>query len=652
MIAPIVLSAALASLVAAPPVASILPAGAIQVVAAPDHLVLGDGTSAWLTLRVYDASGAPEDQLPPTLVASVGEVGPVRRSAPGVFKARFTPPAAGSPRVAIILARVRTRAGLIAGWSRIALWGRGRVTVRTKPASQVLLRIGDSAFGPVESDAQGRASVPIEVPPGPRRGIAETVDRAGNTSKKTIDLGIRPFDRLAAFALDENVVADGSEQSGLLAFAVDGRGAPLVDAPLHSTAQHGAIAATLPLAPGVYRLAYRAPSTVGEGSDVVTVELRHDRVSRVRVPVALTPGAPTSIQLSVTPERYHAGSRVRPVLTVRALDGAGNPAPPSLIDVTTEGGVLGVAIPDAAGGVQIPIEIDDNFGRRSVLTIHAQSLRGDAVAEAAVSLEPAACSRIDVAGPSRLFCDGHGEDYTVRCFDRFGNTARIGVPRITGTPLIVESVESEARGALRVRVRTPVLDKAAVTALSVETNDSSGVLQVQLIPSVHLQAVMGPRVIAGWTYGPTWLAGGALDWHLAIPLGHDQLLVGATAAALTSPPFAAASTSAVTVRRLQLFPLLAEVGYQRLFFHRLVGRAGLGIGPVLGAPTVDLEGRTLDQELAVALAAEASLGLGVRLGRGVLEASLRAGYGLPIHEPTAVGQLGGLWSSLGYRLPL
>jgi hypothetical protein len=202
-----------------------------------------------------------------------------------------------------------------------------------------------------------------------------------------------------------------------------------------------------------------------------------------------------------------------------------------------------------------------------------------------------------------------------------------------------------------VRVRTPVLERPTSVNLSVQAGQVAGGMRVELEPGVHLRSVLGPRLVAGWSYGPTWLAGGALDWHLAFPFGTNSLLVGASAAALSSPPLDVALGSEAMLRRLQIFPVTLELAYQVQLPWRLVGRAGVGAGPALGAPTFDRAGLTLDQALAVSLLGETTAGLGVKLGRGLLEATLRAGYGLPLRGADA-GQLGGVWTGLGYRLSL
>ena len=92
-----------------------------------------------------------------------------------------------------------------------------------------------------------------------------------------------------------------------------------------------------------------------------------------------------------------------------------------------------------------------------------------------------------------------------------------------------------------------------------------------------------------------------------------------------------------------------QVGYQRPLVGRLSGRAALGAGPLLGAPVLDLDGRSVDAPLLAAPALEAMVALGLALGGGTLEGSLSASYGQSLSARPAVGQLGGLAAGLGYR---
>ncbi|MBN2362026.1 MAG: hypothetical protein JXR83_21420 [Deltaproteobacteria bacterium] len=628
----------------------ILPGGAIAIDARADHLVLGPDSQTELSIRVVDSSGAPADQMPPTLLASVGVIGEVQRSAPGQFTATYRAPATGSPRVAIVLCRVRGRSGLIVGWTRIPLWGQGRVSIVTKPASQVVLRIGEAAFGPVESDETGRAELEILVPPGPTHGVAETVDRAGNQSKKTIDLGVQPFSRVAAFALDQTVVADGTPQSGLAAFAVDRRGVALGDAPLIARAGRGRTGAVDQLAPGVYRIEYRAPTQVGDGSDRVVVELADDKASRIEVEIALTAGDPSAIAAEIVPASYRAGSGVRPRLVLRATDSAGNPSPPSLVDVEVEGGVLGVPTQAPDGGVAYPIEVDDHFGDRRELVAQARAIRGGAVGRATLALQSAPCARLSLDGPSRVVGDGRVAEYTVGCSDRFGNRAPLPVPLVSADQLELISVERVTTEEVMVRARAPVLQRARQARLLVESGDLSAVARIEVSARIGVEAAIGPRLVAGWNYGAIWRTGAVLDWQLAFPLAADAVTVGLSMGTLLSPPLIVAAEVQPRLRRISVFPCLVQVGYRRPLFWRLVGRAALGAGPLVGAPVVDQNGRAVDTALVVAPAVEALAALGITLGTGVLEGTMSASYGQSLTARPEVGQLGGLAVGLGYRV--
>lgn len=626
----------------------ILPGGAISIEAAADHLVLGPDSQTELTIRVFDPSGAPADQVPPTLLASVGEIGQVRRSAPGKFTASYRAPATGSPRVAIILCRVRGRQGLIVGWTRVPLWGQGRVSVVTKPASRVVLRIGESAFGPVESDEVGRAELNILVPPGPKQGVAETIDRAGNQSKKTIDLGVLPFSRVAAFALDQAVVADGTQQSGLVAFAVDARGVALGDAPLTATAKRGLAGAVVQLAPGVYRIDYQAPAQVGEGSDQVVVQLANERASRVAVDIALTAGDPSAIAVAIEPTSYRAGSSVRPTLVLRATDSAGNPSSASLVDVDVEGGVLGVPTP-ALDGVAYPIEVDDHYRGRRQLVVRARATRGAARGQATLALHPAACARLQVAGPARLVGDGRLADYTVSCVDRFGNRGALATPQVVVEQLELIAVEPAISDQIVVRVRAPMSHRVRQARLHVASNALDASARVEILAHGGVAATFGPRLVGGWNYGDQWRGGASLDWQLAFPLNSDALTLGLTVGTLLTPPLLAAAPDRPQVRRITVFPCLVQVGYQRPLVGRLSGRVALGAGPLIGAPVIDVYGRTVDTPLLVAPAFEGLAALGLALGAGTLEATLAASYGQLLTARPVLQQMGGLSAGLGYR---
>lgn len=630
-------------------------AGRLHIEAQPDHLVLGEGGFSELTLRVTNAQGEIEDQAPPQLQSSVGALQNLTRIAPGVFHARFVPPEAGPPSVAIILGRVQTPGGLITGWTRIPLWGKGQVEIVTKANAKVWLRIGEQAFGPVDSDAKGKASVDIQVPPGPKSAIAETEDGAGNKSKKTIDLGVPGFNRLAAFALDESTVADGSEQSGLIAVAVDGRGAPLIDAAIKRRAKRGKMGAITPLGPGIYRVAYSSPTKVGRGGDRVFLSLKHDNSSKVEVSITLTAGDPSVIHLDLSSIEYIAGSGEKPLLTLRAADVGGNPAPASLVQVTTsKGAVLGVPRKLDDGGLAIPIEIDNNFSGRTQIEVSAQARRGDAKASTTIALQPGPCSKVTISGPKQVVADGRSVEFTAQFPDSFGNLIHPKqTPQVQAKFLQVTRQVLDPKGQLKLVMQTTEMNTSQDINVAVSLGQVRGMHTVRLIRHGGLDARIGPRSVVSYNYGSRIMVGLGLDWQLGLPFGDDLIWLGSSATFLQSGPAASDDPLDAQVHRLRSAQLLATACYEHKLISRLVVHGGLGLGPQFAVP----EARVLSlarqgAPLIFGLSAEAMGGLGLQLGPGQLGLDLRAGYTLPFNASDELGPISGTSLSLGYRVGL
>jgi hypothetical protein len=96
--------------------------------------------------------------------------------------------------------------------------------------------------------------------------------------------------------------------------------------------------------------------------------------------------------------------------------------------------------------------------------------------------------------------------------------------------------------------------------------------------------------------------------------------------------------------------MVLELGYQKPLFSRWVARVGVGAGPIVASPTFRIAGRAVDSPTAVAFTTQAMAGLGFILGEGVVEASLRGGYGWAPPGQRDVGQLDQLGLALGYRV--
>ncbi|HET7824271.1 MAG TPA: hypothetical protein VFK90_03015, partial [Anaeromyxobacter sp.] len=172
----------------------------------PAVLALGGGDTARVVVR--SAGG------PPRLFASAGALRRAVETEPGVFEAVLEPPLEAHPQLALVAA---VAPGGEVGYAWLPLVGRGVAIARTEPNAKVSVRIRTRTFGPALADANGVASVPVEVPPGERYAY----DRG-----RALDLRVPPL-RQAVLLLDRRELrADRAETVTVWAFAATPDGAP------------------------------------------------------------------------------------------------------------------------------------------------------------------------------------------------------------------------------------------------------------------------------------------------------------------------------------------------------------------------------------------------------------------------------------------
>ena len=250
----------------------------------PDSLVLGDDESATLTM-VLPATAQP------SISASFGSVEGLTPLDNGEWTARYVPRDVNFPHVAV-LSLVDERGEGVHAVS-IPLLGKVQFPVAAPEGANVLLRIGGREFGPVTSQADGTALVPILVPPGVSIATqVVTVD--GQVTESALDLAIPPSRRVQLLPLPSSVPA-GSTVT-IYAAVVEPTGEMDAVTLPEITATAGEVGAVRRVSPGIVAADWAvAMPDGGTASVLVTLPGESEQVHAVDVDVLAA--RPMSIEL-------------------------------------------------------------------------------------------------------------------------------------------------------------------------------------------------------------------------------------------------------------------------------------------------------------------------------------------------------------------
>jgi hypothetical protein len=135
--------------------------------------------------------------------------------------------------------------------------GHTQLHLESKRRALLSVRIAGVLFGPVRAP-EGKASLPVLVPPGVQKGVVRAVDRLGNARELPVDLATPDLRRIAALISSAKVVAGGDLRIAVALAAADG--APAENASLRAAAERGTLQAPRSSGPGLYVAHYRAPA--------------------------------------------------------------------------------------------------------------------------------------------------------------------------------------------------------------------------------------------------------------------------------------------------------------------------------------------------------------------------------------------------------
>ena len=633
--------------VAPAPSARTLDVDAFEFTWQPTRIVVGEIDHATITITARDDDGSALDVAPPQLVTSTGTISAPQRQAPGVWTARFTPPGQAFPHVAIVSAAIDTADETAVGFVTLPLWGRGQTTVRTKPGSQVTVVVAADSFGPVVADDAGDAVITILVPPGPEHADAESVDASGNQSSKPLDLAVPGFNRLAAVALDDVVAGDGSGSARLLAFAVDRKGAPVIDGAITVASSVGVIVGeVVAVAPGIFELLWK-PGAVPAQTATITLTLDGTKLSRALAEIRVIAGAAARASLVVPRTAVTADENPELVVAVSVFDSADNAVPFGAARVDVDVGRIDrISGTDTNRQVVWVLPRSRAAGTKTTATMTVRAVDGRVLGRREITLLPGQAASLTIGDLEPVVADGSsGVVVVVVAVDAWGNDVvpvGLELAAVEGR-FVGRTVDVANRRFSALYVPEP-RDEEGVVEIAAKLAQLSSSSSVRLRPRPRPLLLVGPAVGSSWGYGTVTAVGPELSLLVRLPVLDGAVHAGVSLGLLEAVP----ALSTTTFNQHRTFPVLAEACWRPLLLPDL----GLHLGVAGGLVVVDVGADTAAGPLRAiepGVAGAVVVGVAWRAGPGFLELDGRVGYSVFIETPVVDSIPFGAGLVLGYR---
>ncbi|GDX79621.1 hypothetical protein LBMAG42_14320 [Deltaproteobacteria bacterium] len=283
---------------------NVAPARSHQLTAAanPPRMTLGQDRSATLSFNLAGGDRQALSGVDLVITASTGTIENVTNLGGGQFTALYTAPALNYPHVAMVTVADKRDPSRTFGSLAIPMWGKVDFPVTVAPNALVMIKLGDQQFGPIQSDAQGRARVPILVPPGAQ--VAELI-AIGADKKSTsvpLDLKVPEAKRISLVPTAAALPGDSRVQVPIHAVVVMGDGKPDLAAQVVFTTTGGTITAAKHEGNGVYTSMFTPPTGASAAQATITAALADKpAIQTAAISVNLVSVRPSKVDLTAEP---------------------------------------------------------------------------------------------------------------------------------------------------------------------------------------------------------------------------------------------------------------------------------------------------------------------------------------------------------------
>ena len=296
----------------------------VRATANPSELTLGRDGGTTITINLDGARNGQLANEDLVILTNSGTVENVTDMGGGKFAASYKPPSKFFPHVALITFADRRNPNRTYGSLAIPLVGKANFPVVGQPNSSVLVRIDDREFGPVSSDANGRAQVPIEVRPGFVDARVVSVSN-GQQTEEPLDMQVPPANRVALFPISPAVASDPAISMPVRAYVTRPNGEPDTSARVKFSTTAGSIAEAVHEGNGVYMAEFSPPFGNQRTAATITVDVDDLKAQQVAsTNIALYPARPGAVSLTPEPATLMKMAKGFQVLTkVQSADGVG-----------------------------------------------------------------------------------------------------------------------------------------------------------------------------------------------------------------------------------------------------------------------------------------------------------------------------------------
>lgn len=296
----------------------------------PSKMTLGVEKTATLSINLASGDRQAADGIELVIAASCGTVENITNLGGGHFSALYTPPKEAFAQVALLTIADRADPSRTLSALSIPLSSKFDLPVTTAPNARVIIKVGETQFGPIAADSKGRAKVPLTLPPGVMTAEKISVGADGMSVNEPLDLKLAEARRIALVPIAAGIPSDSRVAVNVHAAVVTPNGYPDTTAMVVFTASAGMMSATRHEGNGVYGATYTPPNGALPQLATLTASLAdHPTTQTTTVPLNLVSLRPGRVDLSSNPAKLAANAESFTLLAhVVGSEGTGLPGRP------------------------------------------------------------------------------------------------------------------------------------------------------------------------------------------------------------------------------------------------------------------------------------------------------------------------------------